>query len=263
MWSAAEDSADQAGVELLRLHDRHMAGSLTKADLLLERISGGAYKVVPSQQCENILLALSKIMDEAYRRHPFDMFWVNSVWDRARRLIPFLLLRLEPARRAAVISKMFSEGAAIGWLTLLLRHETFAHGRMNDSRRQPDNKWLFMEEEFDRITEIMLSRYRMMSIRDVFDSPNPISLLFAWRQAGDEKGPRQLVEDSIISDEGLIETLEHLTTTIESIDRGRFEVLKKDNLSPFMDFEDVEQRLHALEQQSELAERANPHYAAL
>ncbi|MGA9826475.1 MAG: hypothetical protein WBQ53_16805, partial [Methylocystis sp.] len=58
-------------------------------------------------------------------------------------------------------------------------------------------------------------------------------------------------------------TLEHLTTTIESSDRGRFEVLKKDNLSIFMDFEDVEQRLHALEQQSELGERAKRLAAAL
>jgi len=65
MWSAAEHSADQAGAELLRLHERHMAGSLTKADLLLERISGGAYKIVPSPQCKNILLALSQIMDVA------------------------------------------------------------------------------------------------------------------------------------------------------------------------------------------------------
>lgn len=256
MWSAAKHSAEQAGAELLRLHDRHAAGSLTKADLLLERMSGGAYKILPSQQCENILLALSQIMDVAYRRNPFDLFWVNSVWDRARRLIPFLLLRLEPAHRATVITKMFREGAAIGWLTLLLRYEMFAHGRINGGRRRPDSEWLFTNEELDSIIQIMLSRYRMMSIRDVFGCPNPISLLFAWRQAGDEKGPRQLVEDNIISDKGLIETLEHLTTTIESSDRGRFEVLKKDNLSLFMDFEDVERRLHALEQQNELGERA-------
>jgi hypothetical protein len=201
--------------------------------------------------------------DVAYQRHPFDLFWVNSVWDRARRLIPFLLLRLEPVHRATVIATMFSEGAAIGWLTLLLRYEMLAHGRIDDGRRRPDSEWLFTDEELDRITEIMLSRYRMMSIRDVFGCPNPISLLFAWRQGGDEKGPRQLVEDNIISDAGLIETLEHLTTTIESSDRGRFEVLKKDNLSLFMDFEDVERRLHALEQHSELGKRASRLVAAL
>jgi hypothetical protein len=164
--------------------------------------------------------------------------------------------------RAAVIATMFSKGAAIGWLTSLFRHEIFAHGRVGD-RRRPDSEWLFTNEEFDRVTEIILDRYRVMSIRDVFDCPNPISLLFAWRQGGDEKGPRQLVEDNIVSDEGLIETLEHLTTTIVSSDRGRFEVLKKDNLSLFMDFEKVERRLHALEQRSELGERAKRLAAAL
>jgi predicted KAP-like P-loop ATPase len=263
MWSAAEDSADKAGAELLRLHDRHIAGSLTKADLLLERISGGAYRARPSRQCENMILALSKIMDEAYRRHHFDMFWVNSIWDRARQLIPFLLRRLEPTHRTAVISTMFSEGAAIGWLTSLLRYEIFAHGRVEERRRRPDSEWLFVDEELDRITEIMLSRYRKLSIRDVFDCPHPISLLFAWRQSGDEKGPRQLVDDNIKSDEGFIETLENMTTIIESSERGRFEVLKKENLSLFMDFDDVEPRLRALEPHSELGERAKRLAAAL
>lgn len=263
VWSAAEDSADKAGAEFLRLHDRYTGGSLTKADLLLERISGGAYKVVPSQQCENLLLALSQIMDVAYRRHPFDLFWVNSIWDRAKRLIPFLLLRLESVRRAAVITEMFSEGAAIGWLTSLLRYEIFAHGRVDERRRRPDSEWLFTDAELEQIINIMLSRYRDMSIRDVFDCPNPISLLFAWRQAGDENGPRQLVEGKITSDEGLIETLENLTTTMESSDRGRFEVLKKENLSFFMNLEDVEPRLHALEEHGELGGRAKRLAAAL
>jgi hypothetical protein len=102
-----------------------------------------------------------------------------------------------------------------------------------------------------------------MSTHDVFSCPNPASLLFAWRQAGDEQGPRRLIEDSIVSEEGLIETLEHLTTTIESSDRGRFEVLKKDNLSLFMNFDEVEQRLHALQQRNELGERARRLAAAL
>lgn len=79
----------------------------------------------------------------------------------------------------------------------------------------------------DRITELMLGRYRAMSASEVFGCPIPISLLFAWGQGGDEQGPGRLVEANIISDEGLVETLEHLTSTITSSDRGRFDVLKK------------------------------------
>jgi predicted KAP-like P-loop ATPase len=159
MWAAAEAGADEAGVALLHLHDETAAGSLTKADLLLERIKSGAYEVLAPGQCENLLIALSQVMDEAYRRHPFDQFWVNSLWDGAERLIPLLLRRLEPPRRAAVVTAMFSEGKAIGWLTSLFRHETGAHGRYGD-RRSPEDEWLFTNAELDRITKLMLGRFR-------------------------------------------------------------------------------------------------------
>jgi predicted KAP-like P-loop ATPase len=255
MWAAAEAGADQAGAALLYLRDEHAAGSLTKADVLLERIKGSASEVLAPGQCENLLVALSQVMDEAYRRHPFDQFWVNSLWDRAERLIPLLLSRLEPARRAAVVTAMFSGGTAIGWLTSLFRHETFVHGRYGD-RLRPEDEWLFTNAELDRITELILGRYRAMSSSDVFGSPSPISLLFAWRQGGDEQGPRRLVEAGIVSDEGLVETLEHLTSTIDSSDRGRLNVLKKESLAPFMDYDEVAKRIHALKKHDHLGARA-------
>ncbi|HLY47161.1 MAG TPA: P-loop NTPase fold protein [Stellaceae bacterium] len=255
MWAAAEAGADEAGMALLHLHDEHAAGSLTKADLLLERIKSGAYEVLAPGQCENLLIALSQVMDEAYRHHPFDRFWVNSLWDRAEGLIPLLLRRLEPPRRAAVVTAMFSEGEAIGWLTSLFRHETGAHGRYGDRQRAED-EWLFTNAELDRITELMLGRYRAMSASDVFGCPDPISLLFAWRQGGDEHGPRRLFEANIVSDEGLVETLEHLTTAIYSRDRGKVDVLKRENLAPFMDYEKVTQTIHALKNHNDLGARA-------
>jgi hypothetical protein len=85
------------------------------------------HQVHPRQE-EPIAVSCACSVDEAYRRHPFDRFWVSSLWDRAERLIPLLLSRLELARRPTVVTAMFSEGAAIGWLTSLFRHETGAHG---------------------------------------------------------------------------------------------------------------------------------------
>ncbi len=255
MWEAAEAAADQAGAVLLQLHGERATGSLTKADLLLERIADGAFEILTPKQCENLLVALSQVLDDAYRRHPFDGFWISSLWDRAQRVIPSLLSRLEPTRRAAAVTTMFREGAAVGWLTSLFRHEMFAHGRDGESSR-PESEWLFTNSELNLINQLILGRYQAMSAGDVFDSPRPISLLFAWRQGGDEQGPRRLVEAHVISDEGLIETLEHLTSPIESSSRGRLNVLKRENLAPFMDYEDVKQRIDVLRQHHELGERA-------
>ncbi|TWT12550.1 P-loop NTPase fold protein [Reyranella sp. CPCC 100927] len=255
IWAAAEAGADQAGVALLHLHGERVAGSLTKTDLLLERIKGGTFKVLAPRQCENLLIAFSQMMDEAYRRRSFDQFLISSSWDRGQALIPLLLTRLEPVRRAVVIAVMFGEGAAISWLTSLFRHETFAHGRYGD-RQRPEGEWLFTNAELDKITELILDRYRAMSANDVLGCASPLGLLFAWQQGGDEHGPRRLIEASIASDEGLVEALEHLTSPIVSSDSGKIDVLRKDNLAPFMDWQSITQRLHALKKHEDLGARA-------
>lgn len=261
MWAAAEAGAIQAGELLLHFHNESVAGMRTKADILLERINSGANELLTLTQCENLLVAFSQVMDEAYRRHPFDMFSLNSIWDRAQKLIPLLLSRLEPKSRAAVVKVMFSEGPAISWLTRLFRRETFAHGRYGE-RQRPDDEWLFTDEDLDQVSKLMLARYREMSASEVFDCPQPTDLLFAWRQGGDEQGPRRLIEANIELDEGLVATLEHLLSPIDSSDRGRYEVLKKNNLAPFMDYENARQKLIDLMEHNDLGARAKRLQAA-
>lgn len=256
VWSAAEAGGEQVGSLLLKFHDDKLVDSLTKADFLLERIKNETYKILTPAQCENFLIAFSQMMDEAFERHSFTLFWINSLWDRAEGLIRLLLSRVEGSRRENVIAKMFREGAAIGWLTSLFRRETFAHGRYGE-RPRPEREWLFKNEELDQITAFMLDRYRAMTVKEVLGSPNPVSLLFAWRQGGDELGPRRLVQNNIVSDEGLVETLECLVSPVESSDRGAYYVLKGRELSNFLDFEDAMRRLKEISDSDILKHRAN------
>jgi hypothetical protein len=61
---------------------------------------------------------------------------------------------------------------------------------------------------------------------------------------------------NIASNEALIETLEHLTSTIYSSNRGKVDVLQKEILAPFMDYENVKQRIYALKNHNGLGARA-------
>jgi len=255
MWAAARIDPFKTGEMLLHLHGEHVMGSLTKADVLLERVGGGAYEALEPHQCGFLLLGLGLVMDEAYRRHPFDQFWVSSLWDRAEKLIPKLLSRLDETRRTNTVMAMFAKGS-IGWLTSLFRHETFVHGRYGGKQR-PESEWLFTDVELDAVTKLMLERYRGMSPQEVFNSPSPINLLFAWREGGDEQGPRELVERVISSDEGLVDTLEHLTSTVVSSNRGKLSVLRRENLVPFLDYENALQRVNGLRERHDLGARAN------
>jgi hypothetical protein len=256
LWVALEAGTQEAEAELLRLHQERISDSLGKADMMLERIKGGAFETLSLNQCENLLVSFSLALDRAYRIRSFDRFWVAGLWDRAERLVPLLLSRLEPEKRTAVLTTMFNQGEAMGWLTSLLRRETFAHGRFG-SRPRPEEDWLITDNELHVISEIMLARYQTMSPEQVFADIDPVSLLFAWRQIGDEDGPKRLVEENAATNDGLITTLVGLTSIFTSSDRGRFDVLKRDNLSPFLDYDATAERVKALKADGNLGERAS------
>ena len=166
MWAAAEAGVDQAGSALLRLYDEHAAGSLTKADLLLDRVRSGAYEVLTPGQCENLLVRALAGDGRSVPTPPIRSSWFSSLWDRAERLIPILLSRLEPARRAAVVTQCLEkERPSVGLHRCSgTRRSHMAAMAIGCVRKSGG---YFTNPELDRITELTLGRYRAMSASDV------------------------------------------------------------------------------------------------
>ncbi|SFP58551.1 KAP family P-loop domain-containing protein [Mesorhizobium sp. NFR06] len=237
---------DQTAAVLLTLLRQNAVGTLTKADLMIERLKGGAYELLDGKQCRNLLRALSNSMDDAFRLRPFDGFVFSSLWDRTLPLVSLLLARLRPAQRDIATRDVFAKGAAIGWLTFVFRHEIFAHGRFGDRGRHNSDWVLATEAQLDDVIRIMVSRYKAMTLKEIQQSPRPLSLLFAWQQAGDEDGPRRLLGDHSKLDEGLLETLEELTSQINTSNRGIVTVLARQNIEPFLDYDEAEKRVKEL-----------------
>ncbi|MER9489668.1 KAP family NTPase [Mesorhizobium sp. M0563] len=254
MWDALAAGPDQTAAVLLAFQRQNAAGTLTKADLMIERIKGGAHELLDEKQSRNLLMAFANSMDEAYRLRPFDGFAFNSLWDRTLPLIGSLLSRLKPTQRINATRDMFAKGAAIGWLTFVFRREIFAHGRYGNQSRHDSDWTLATERQMDDAIRIMLTRYQAMSAKQILESPRPLSLLFAWQQAGDNEGPRQLLRANIKSDEGLLLTIDGLTSQISSSDRGIFNVLKKQDIEPFLDYDEVTRRVKALRSKSKFKE---------
>ncbi|MFD2580020.1 hypothetical protein ACFSTD_18590 [Novosphingobium colocasiae] len=244
-WAAADKSPDRVAAVLLQLYAIELTGSLSKADLLLERLGGVGDEMLTPNRCWNILAGFADVMDDAYRARPFDQGWIVSLWSRATALIARMVARLEPDPRAVLIRHIFGEGRALGWLTTLMRKETFAHGRYGN-RAKPDSEWLFTNEELDEIFELMLERIRRLTIDELLTTVRPLDILFAWKQAGDEDGPREMLRRGIETDAGLIGVLEKMTTIHTSSDRGSYSVLSRGNLDAFLDFDDARQRIEAL-----------------
>lgn len=243
-WGAVDAGPDAAAAALLELHGQQALGALRKSDVLFERLRGMDDALWTPARARSLLLALGEMMDEAGRRTPRDRNIITNA-DRAERLVPILIHRLDPSERGATIDELFGQGTALGWLTTLLRRETFAHGRYGE-RRRAESEWYLTAEELDRVCDMMIARYRALSFDELVAYRHPLSMLFAWSQAGDPNGPRELVTAAASTDAGLVKVLDNLTSGIESSDRGRYTVLKADNVDPFIDFKSALERLEKI-----------------
>lgn len=241
-WAAVDAGPDQTAQFLLDLHHQMALGSLRKTDVLFERLRGLEAGLWTSQRARNLLLGLGHIMDDAYRLNPSEENFIVDSWDRADRLVPTLYAHLDEDKREAINKKFFADGRALGWLTSILRRETFAHGKHGEQEMQRAEWWL-SEDEFETACQIMINRYRSTSLTTMMDTPRPLHLFFAWRQAGDEDGPRNFLANVTATDQGLIDTLGMFVASVDSSDRGRYYVLKGEYVDNFLDYEFVMKRL--------------------
>lgn len=257
-WAAVDAGPDQTAQFLLDLYHQVAIGSLSKTDVLFERLRGLESKLWTSRRAKNLLLGLGDMMDDAYRLNPSEESFIVDSWDRAGRLVPILYAHLAEDERIAVNQQFFAEGRSLGWLTSVLRRETFAHGKYGERKTRQEEWWL-SEEEFEAACQIMIDRYRSTDISTMLDIPRPLRILFAWRQAGDEDGPRNFLAEFTQTDLNLIKALGMFVTYVNSSDRGRHYVLQRENVDAFLDYEAVTKRLAEIATSGpvELRDRAN------
>ena len=246
-WRAVTVGPDDTVAALRTLFTVAISPELTKADMLLERLDGSAVSALTSAEAEHLLTAFGTVMDEADRNGTDYSFMVVTIWDRAERVAMRLLRQIAPERRKDAINHVFQDGSAIGWLSSLLRRETFAQGRYGDQAK-PKDDWMLSAEEYDAVAATMIARYRASPAEMILGHSRPLQILFAWTQAGDDEGPRALIAAESASDAGLLRVLNAMLTKVSSSDRGVYEVIQPSSAKPFIDLEAARQRVLSMDE---------------
>jgi hypothetical protein len=226
----------------------------SRADVVLDRLNNDRKWRLSQAQSETLLSALSNVLDEAIALSPTADFG-PSTWSEAERLLRRIRQEFISAAQK-MTAKAFGRGQAIAWLTSVLRHETLAHGRVDKKQTTPQRDWMMSEVELNTISRTMCKRYSRMTYADWTSVPRPLSMLFAWFQAGGEDDARTFVLNHIKSDEGLIEILELIIGRQRTSD-GEFIMLSKTNIGPFLPYEEVRSRVESIsKKKGDAGERA-------
>ena len=252
---AASQSGDRLAAVLASWLSTRDATGLSKAEVLLERVRADADSEIDEATSENVLLALSDVLDMGVSPQDFENWLGPGSWRQADRLVPILLSRLDKTRRLAVVKKMFSKGKAIGWLTSLFRTEYFAQGKYGDQKRD-ESYWTFTGHELEDITRIMIGRFENMGLDAILGLPRPAYTLFAWQQMGQESFSDYVInkvdEPSLFL--GVVEALKSMVTS----SAGNYWRISEDAASALLTGVPIRERLSRLmsSEDSEIASRA-------
>jgi len=233
---------------------RHQGGVWSEA--IINRLVNVGIEKVPVQSIPGIVLSLAFAMDKVALNTGEGDWGKYWSWDTAKGIVRTGLKRLSPIERAELVYRAFEEGEALGWLTSLLRDETFSHGLVGDRQKDEENR-ILTPEEFNTVAVIMRARYKKTPVKDMLKTPQFSNVLFGWLQLGEdgEKEVKSWVQSVLSSDEGLIELMESMRSW-SSINDQVVHPLKAENMKHFCEVGEVDNRIR------NIAERKNDPLAA-
>ena len=120
----------------------------TMAELLIDRLRNFPLNALPEAAVEGVVKVLGSVLDRAALAGGEGDWGRYSIWERSTPLLRILLKKFSAAQRAAIVSDLFGQGQAVGWLMNVIRHETFADGRYGDQKSDPSD-WIITDEEYD------------------------------------------------------------------------------------------------------------------
>jgi hypothetical protein len=103
---------------------------------------------------------------------------------------------------------MFEASPSLGFLSYLLRDETFGHGFYGD--RPSQNGRLTTRDGFDAVRNVMIARFAASGINTVMAESRATDMLYAWSQAGAREDVVQRVVEQSGDDLWLLRFLRKL-----------------------------------------------------
>lgn len=222
------------------------------AEVLMDRLVAMVDQI-PEAAIGGILETFAETMDTPAFAQSVGDFGVRVSWVVASRAFELLLPHTSGQKRKSILYRMFAEGAAVGWLTHILRGEIFAHGQFGD-RPTPPDRWVLTADEFNEALSTMLRRYRETRPAELVKVPNFLGLLYAWKQGSGNEEARDWVSAFITTDEGLLAFLSAARSWIASSTHGVYYPLKRRDLEPFLDVDDALRRVDTIARNANASE---------
>jgi hypothetical protein len=245
----ARDDIEQLTSRLSQKAKIRRQSGKTWFEHVLDRLDYECISNLDEDQLTGMLKALSGMMDVALKEDGGARSFFISLDRTANEVVKTCLARLRelhPSRQAEVVQYMASEGEAINWLVgKFFRSQLYRHGKVGE---QPDSseQWEIPDQVLDDTIELLKQRVSREDTKRLIPGlPDISAYLHGWLDITGDDQAKVWVQEHTESDEGFLEILNHMRGWVMS-DKIYYP-LKKEAVSTFLDWHDVEKRLAKME----------------
>lgn len=193
LLAAARDGVNSVTFLLLKMGQSRGDAGATKAERLCDQLRYIEKDVVQGWPVETLIMGMANAADTLASDEHGDDWGYPRIFYLSRAVLRQLRTALPGDRFDAALKAMFEASTSLGFLSYLLRDETFGHGFYGD--RPDPNDRLTSRDVFEIIRQIMIARYTAGGVDTILMEHRATDMLYAWSQAGDRDKMVSLVSE--------------------------------------------------------------------
>jgi hypothetical protein len=160
---------------------------------------------------------------------------------------------IDEARTITLLETFVTRGTSPFWIADFMRGLIWEHG-LAQNAVPPASETLFSRDITERLRDRFAERMNQPELQQqLFLHQSILGYLYAWRDMSSGETVKQWVREMTSTDEGLVDLLIRLQTSVFSSDKGAYRRIARDQVSPFFDdWPTVEDKLRVLLSGNEL-----------
>lgn len=223
---------------------------------ILSRLTPGLINERNFEECAGLVQFFFNHTDEVSTRFRTRNAWFSLRETGINQVVRSLLkhmLAIDEARTVTLLETLVITGISPFWIADFMRDLIWEHG-LAQNTVPPSSEELFSRDITEQLRDRFAERMNQPELQQqLLLRKSILGYLYAWRDLNSGETVKQWVKEVTSTDEGLVNLLIRLQTSVFSSDRGAYRRIARDQVSTFFDdWPAVEDKLRVMLSGNEL-----------
>ncbi|EOV9555963.1 P-loop NTPase fold protein [Cronobacter turicensis] len=238
MQAGVPEKQQQLSEDLLSKINSVGSLSGTWFEHILSRLTPGLIKEHTFEECAGLVQFFFNHTDEVSTRFRIRNAWFSLRETGINQVVRHLLkhmMAIDEERTTTLLETFITRGTSPFWIADFMRELIWEHG-LAQNEVSPASETLFSRDITERLRDRFAERMNQPELQQqLLLQQSILGYLYAWRDMGSVATVKQWVREMTSTDEGLVDLLIRLQTSVFSSDKGAYRRIARDQVSPFFD----------------------------